>query len=606
MKKPNVTTALSPGASLARRVLFPAKRRCGAVATQSPRTFLNNLAILVLLLSACGPQLTSAPQIIQDTPSPTLQVEISTIVPVPSGYRIGNAVPFALREQVQHSLLPSNTDFHLDVSSFIGSNPNSNEVHIPWIYVLVAPFPTITDGVSFDELLRAWTEGTAPDSFNGAPLLMEESTLAAFTVRWDAPAPGVVRSVPADQLLDVAWAESAWAIVPFESLEPKWKVLTVDGQSPVRKGFDLSSYPLVVDFTLRTSGNLEFANSLHSNYDASKLTTVIMTGVTALVRATAVTMEYKGVTYPGERIRDVMREADIAHVSNEIPFFTDCQFPKPDQTALVFCSDPKYIDLLTDVGTDVVELTGNHFADRGGAGMLETLAIYKENDLPYFGGGADLQDSLKPALFEVNGNKIAFIGCNKPDVDRFPTARDFRPGAAPCDFPYLQQKIAGLKSQGYVVISTFQWNESYDAYPSPQQMDDFRLMAESGASIVSGSQAHYAQKMEFHNGAFIHYGLGNLFFDQMGDQVWMPRGIRREFLDRYVIYNGKFISVELVTALLEDYARPRLMTEQERMGFLREYFYYSGWMPLIETPTPTVTPTLTPMLIPTLVETPSP
>ncbi|MEO5888484.1 MAG: CapA family protein, partial [Anaerolineales bacterium] len=166
--------------------------------------------------------------------------------------------------------------------------------------------------------------------------------------------------------------------------------------------------------------------------------------------------------------------------------------------------------------------------------------------------------------------------------------------------------INQLKAEGYVVISTFQWNESYDAIPSPSQQDDFRLMADSGALIVSGSQAHYAQAMEFRNGAFIHYGLGNLFFDQMGDQAWMPRGIRREFFDRYVIYNGRFISTELITALLEDYSRPRLMTEQERAGFLQEYFYYSGWMPLIPTLTPTITPTLTPMSIPSLVGTPSP
>jgi poly-gamma-glutamate synthesis protein (capsule biosynthesis protein) len=325
-----------------------------------------------------------------------------------------------------------------------------------------------------------------------------------------------------------------------------------------------------------------------------------MTGVTALVRATALTMELKGTLYPGEKIRDLMREADITHVSNEIPFFTGCTYPKPDQVALVFCSDPKYMDLLTDIGADVIELTGNHFADRGGAGMRETIEIYKKHNLPYFGGGLDLQDSLKPALFDVNGNKIAFIGCNKPDVGRFPTATDYQPGAAPCDFPYLTGKINQLKAQGYVVISTFQWNESYDSQPNPQQMDDFRLMADSGASIVSGSQAHYAQMMEFYDGAFIHYGLGNLFFDQMGDQDWMPKGIRREFFDRYVIYAGHLVSVELVTAILEDYSRPRLMTAQERAGFLQEYFYYSGWIPFNPTPTPTITPTLTPMSIPDL------
>ena len=477
------------------------------------------------------------------------------------------------------------------------------------VYALAAPFPTVTDGITFDELKRFWMDGNAPTPFDEHPLLMEKSGYDAFGALWDEPAAGAVQIVAADQLLEAAWSEMpSWAIVPFELLEPRWKVLTIDGQSPIRKGFDLSSYPLVVNLTLQSSNELQspILTLRPPNYDPSKLTTVVMTGVTALVRATAFTMELKGSTYPGERIRELMREADIAHVSNEIPFYTGCTFPKPDQGALVFCSDPKYIDLLTDIGADVIELTGNHFADRGSAGMRETIEIYNAHNLPYFGGGLDLQDSLEPALFEVNGNKIAFIGCNKPDVGRFPTATNFQPGAAPCNFEYLTGKINSLKAQGYVVISTFQWNESYDSRPSPQQVRDFQLMADSGASIVSGSQAHHAQMMEFHNGSFIHYGLGNLFFDQMGDQDWMPRGIRREFIDRYVIYDGRLISVELITAMLEDYSRPRLMTEQERAGFLQEYFYYSGWIPISATPTPTITPTLTPMSIPAFSGTPQP
>jgi Bacterial capsule synthesis protein PGA_cap len=556
-----------------------------------------------LLLSACGSEATVAPPIVQTrtaTFAPDAPGQAVTVTPSRTGLQIGDSVPSSLREQAKDWNIPTNSFVNLDVSASLATD---NETKLQWVYALVTPFPTVRDGVTSEELKLAWTAGASPAPFSGIPLLMEESTLRAFAAIWGEPAPGSVRSVPADRLLETAWAERSWAIVPFESLEPKWKVLTIDGQSPIRKNFDLSVYPLVIDFTFQSTTELYPSSFiLHpSNYDPSKLTTVILTGVTALVRATAVTMELKSVTYPGEKIRDLMREADIAHVSNEIPFFTGCRFPKPDASGpLVFCSDPKYIDLLTDIGTDVVELTGNHFADYGPEAMYETLKIYKANGLPYFGGGADLQDSLKPALFEVNGSKIAFIGCNRPDVGRFPTATDFQPGAAPCDFPYLTQKINQLKAEGYVVISTFQWNESYDSRPNPQQMEDFRLMAESGASIVSGSQAHYPQMMEFYEGAFIHYGLGNLFFDQMGDQSWMPPGIRREFLDRYVIYDGRLISVELLTALLEDYSRPRIMRADERAGFLQEYFYYSGWMLLIPTPTPTITPTLTPMSIPPL------
>ena len=553
---------------------MPVKKHVIASASQkrSPHLLATLLALFLFVSSACStPVITAAPPLI---PGP---------LPVQSSVQISTSTP----------------------------TPEAVVVHesVPWVYALVAPFPTVTDGVTFEELQRQWSGGVAPAAFEGRPLRMDEAALATFSALWGDPAAGAVEVTAAGQLLETAWSDMpSWAIVPFEQLEPKWKVLTVDGQSPIRKDFDLSTYPLVANITLQSTSNIQSSvlNLPPSNYDASRLTTVVMTGVTALVRATAFTMELKGVTYPGERVRDVLREADIAHISNEIPFFTGCTFPKPNQAMLVFCSDPKYIDLLTDIGADVIELTGNHFADRGAAGMRETIQIYQEHGLPYFGGGLDLQDALEPALFEVNGNKIAFIGCNKPDVGRFPTATEFQPGAAPCDFEYLAGKIGQLRAQGYVVISTFQWNESYDSRPSPQQMRDFRLMADSGASIVSGSQAHYAQMMEFHESAFIHYGLGNLFFDQMGDQDWMPRGIRREFIDRYVIYNGRLISVELITAMLEDYSRPRLMTEQERVGFLQEYFYYSGWTSLLDTPTPTVTPTLTPMSIPPFAGSPTP
>ena len=485
--------------------------------------------------------------------------------------------------------IPDQMGLTLDVSK----PDDLSGIQIQWVYALVAPFPTVRDGVTVEELRSLWTKG-------GTPLLMEESTRRAFAAIWGEPDAGFVRSLPPDQLLDTAWKDEALAIVPFESIDPKWKVLTIDGQSPIRKNFDAATYPLMINFTLQSSGNVDTSLLSLTNYNPNKLTTVIMTGVTALVRATAVTMEMKGAKYPGEKLRDIFREADIMHVSNEIPFFTGCPYPKPDAGALVFCSDPKYMDLLADIGTDVIELTGNHFADYGPFAMYETLDMYNANDIPYFGGGRDLQDSLKPALFEVNGNRIAFIGCNKPDVNRFPTATDYQPGAAPCDFEYLPRKINQLKAEGYVVISTFQWNESYDYKPAPQQVNDFRLMADAGASIVSGSQAHYAQTMEFYDGAFIHYGLGNLFFDQMGDQSWMPPGIRRLFFDRYVIYDGRLVSVELITAMLEDYSRPRIMNEEERASFLQDYYYYSGWIGLTPTPTPTITPTLTPMSIPSL------
>ena len=80
--------------------------------------------------------------------------------------------------------------------------------------------------------------------------------------------------------------------------------------------------------------------------------------------------------------------------------------------------------------------------------------------------------------------------------------------------------------------------------------------------------------MEFYQDSFIHYGLGNLFFDQM--DIPVP-GTRREFVDRHIFYDGRHIQTDLLTALLEDYARPRPMTQEERDQFLTDIFRSKGW-----------------------------
>jgi len=41
------------------------------------------------------------------------------------------------------------------------------------------------------------------------------------------------------------------------------------------------------------------------------------------------------------------------------------------------------------------------------------------------------------------------------------------------------------------------------------------LLADAGASVVSGSQGHSVQGFGLRGNSFIHYGVGNLYFDQM-------------------------------------------------------------------------------------------
>jgi poly-gamma-glutamate synthesis protein (capsule biosynthesis protein) len=345
----------------------------------------------------------------------------------------------------------------------------------------------------------------------------------------------------------------------------------------VRKDFDAQKYPLAATFALSGAGSDRFPVT---NRDPALLATVVMTGVTALVRATAVVMNEKGVEYPGRDIHDWLAGADITHISNEISFAEDCPPPDPNQTRLIFCSDPKFIGLLDYIGADVIELTGNHVEDWGSEALRHTIKMYNEHNMAYYGGGLDLADSKRTAKFTVNGNKIAFVGCNTAGPE-MAWAREGYPGATPCeDGQWMTDTVRQLQADGYMVIVTFQHYEYYTPEMRPDQKHDFEAMIDAGATLVSGSQAHFPQVMEFYNGSFIHYGLGNLFFDQMRYEYsngTSTDGTRREFIDRHVFYNGRHISTELLTAQLEEYARPRPMTPEERTAFLQEYFTASGW-----------------------------
>ncbi len=548
-----------------------------------------------IILAACAPS--------ANVPTVTLQPN----TPIPTGTAAPNAekiwlspsVPDALREDAKNWGLPlapvsSSSALSLDY------HPGNKEKGSLWIYALVAPFPTVLDGITSEQLHQAW-DGSGSGAIAGHPLWMADSTLAAFTALWGAPASGSVKTASADQLLSIAWKNlPSWAIVPFESLDPQWKVLTIDGQSPIHKDFNPAGYPLQVLFTLSGSGsNNPAVNLPASNRDAAKLTTVIMTGTTSLVREIAYQMEVKGIDYPDSGIGEWLRQADIFHVSNETSFDPSCPPPDPYQNRF-YCSDPKYLGLFEDAGVDVVELTGNHILDNGTASMLYTLNLYKEHHMQYFGGGANLADARKPLLIEDHGNKIAFVGCNAGEPPE-PYATNSLPGANPCDYAQFTAQISQLRNQGYLPIVTFQYKEGYSPQVMPWQETDFRKAAEAGAVIVSGSQSHVPLEMEFYKDVFIHFGLGNLFFGQMGNQPPGP-GLppqpaeRYEFLDRHVFYDGRYISTELLTAMLEDYARPRPMTPDERAAILEAYFGYSGWLPLIPTPAPEQTPTLYPLL----------
>ena len=509
----------------------------------------------------------SAGQNPAETPTPVVTEE-----PQASLIWIHPAVPEAFLAQLDLTVLNQ-------VANVEDADLTLNPIVLPeqtidgpiWTYVLAAPFYTITDDLSRSDLQSLW-QGQTVAGFNR--MAVTEATAAAMTVLLGEPNESTVEIVDLETLQTLAVGnEPVLTVLPFEELTPTWKVMRLDGVSPIDATFDPASYTLSLIFELtgEAPDNLVLPTG---NYSADRRTVVVMTGVTALTRATAYMMEIHGNTFPGTDIQDWLTSADLTHISNEVPFAENCPNPDPNQENLIFCSSPDRIDLLEFVGTDIIELTGNHMLDYGVAAMNLTLEMYEEQGWTYYAGGWDLTEAQTPQKITHNGNNLAFIGCNPvgPPND-FATAS--QPGSAPCgDYDWILQAISEAKAEGYLPVVTLQYFEDYTAVPSTQMIADFQALADAGAVVVNGSQAHTPKIMTFHNGTFLHYGLGNLFFDQMNvyyGETYMPN-TRDEFIDRLVFYDNQLVSVELLTAELEDYARPRPMTAAEREAFLNRIF----------------------------------
>lgn len=500
-------------------------------------------------------------------PSPPFQVWIDPSIPGTISEIIAGDPAFIITEDQSAAIFE------------IGS-PSGTPIGY-WTYLLVTPFYSSLNEISNDELVKIWKEGQTIDS-EIKKIILSPETYNHFSSFWGKSDPAMISQVAKDQIVDILWYNPGTAaIIPFEELSPPQKVIRIDNQHPLQLDGSPAAYPLSLPIHYHNAEFIpDLSPSLINNFDPERLTSVALTGVTALVRDTAAIMEEKGILYPAEEIAEILISADITHINNEVPFDPDCPPPSSEQNSLSFCSSDKYIDLFDFIGADVIEISGDHFGDKGPSAVLHTIDLYQENNYQIYGGGINLQAGLAPIFLEHNGNKFAFIGCNAKAQGYYADASENSPGAAECDFDWMVDEITNLVDDGYAVIATMQHEEVDSFFPIALQVHDFQLLAEAGASIVSGSQAHHPQGFEFFNQSFIHYGLGNLFFDQWYLTIYNPdvhKNKDKSTIDIHYFYGNQHINTIVIPLQFIDNAKPRMMTFDESDDFLGNLYYASKW-----------------------------
>lgn len=532
--------------------------------------------VVFLLLVGCDGRATPtlSPQLPSVTATRTRRPPTSTPVPTATPVLplvvLDDALPVALHRQMQESGLRLVKAEEGQVLRF-GMVSEEAPWAVGWVYALVAPFGTLADECELSLLQAVW-QGQPPEGGVLQDLYLSPETMAVWKQAWGEPEALHVHVVADSALLSTVWEQPrAWAILPFEQLQPRWKVIRLAGRSPLDWEFDPDAYALTAHFGM--SGDavmlaaLPASPPLLSNRDAQRLTVVVMTGTTAMVRHTAEKMELKGLDYPYTLIQPWLEQGDFLHISNEAVFYSECPPAVPFRTRAQFCSAPGYFAVLEALGVDIVELTGNHLLDWGGPALQETLARYEENGLLTYGGGENLDAARAVLKIEHHGNRLAFLGCNAIGPQTVYATRN-SPGAAPCDLMGLEKTVRQLRREGYLPIVTFQHLEVESNQAPSALRTDFRQMGWAGAVIVSGSQAHvphgfgFVVAEDWTPEGFLSYGLGNLFFDQM-----FPLA-RPGLIERHIFYDGRYLGNEILVTMLEDSAQRRPATLEERQKLL--------------------------------------
>ena len=526
------------------------------------------------------------PRFLTPTPAPTptpepihlegpLTVAVSTELPEEISLPLMVALNQIDRVQAANGLFPvrlldqvENADTVIDAVAW----PVADAALAQRVFAVVAPFYTFADDIALDELRLRW------QGAGDGPVLAAASTAQLLT-----PILGTAAAAPvnANDLLQTLEAvPGSLAIVPFDHLHPRWKTLTVDGVNVLDNHFDPAAYALTVALRVHGQGAAILAPVLShvitptTNRDARQLTTLIMTGVTAMSRGTAAAIARNSPTYPAEVISDTLAAADITHISNEVPFLEDCEVNNTENN-LVLCSHTSYWAALAAVGTDIVGLSGNHVNDFGRDGARESLQYYRDHDIPIYGSGLTVDEACAPLRWEHNGNTFAFVATLAFGPETA-WVTDEEPGA--CYYYEHKERILALVEEMAqevdIVAVELQYMEIYEPFPANQQVIEFRELRDAGADLVTGVQSHVPQAMETYGtddpggpGAIV-YGLGNLFFDQMWS--WPTR---TELMARHTIYAGRLLNTEILTAVLEDFAQPRWATPEERADILTRIFY---------------------------------
>uniref|UniRef100_UPI004057AA84 CapA family protein n=1 Tax=Acetatifactor sp. TaxID=1872090 RepID=UPI004057AA84 len=208
-----------------------------------------------------------------------------------------------------------------------------------------------------------------------------------------------------------------------------------------------------------------------------------------------------------------MQDADIMCLNNEFTY-SDRGTPLEGK-AYTFRANPERVEILKELGVDVVKLANNHVYDYGKDALLDTLATLDAAGIAHMGAGENLSEAMEPVYMEVDGKIIAFVAASRAEKNKMtPQATENNPGILRCYDPELfKQVIAEADANADFVLAYVHWGTENSYQLEEAQLTTGKEYLDAGADVVIGAHSHCLQGMEYYEGKPIIYSLGNYWFN---------------------------------------------------------------------------------------------
>ena len=183
--------------------------------------------------------------------------------------------------------------------------------------------------------------------------------------------------------------------------------------------------------------------------------------------------------------------------------------PWPDpRKPFFFRAPPAATEVLNLLGVDCVTLANNHALDFGAEALLDTFEHLGTAGIKWVGAGRDLEEARRPAVLEVDGFRLAVLGCSDhpPEFAAGPDSAGIAYG-----LDWLADAIDELDADAVLVSP--HWGPNMTPAPLRYVRRAAAALREAGATLIAGHSAHVFHGVE----PGVLYDLGDFLDDYAVD-----------------------------------------------------------------------------------------